>query len=165
MSSILPDSPTSEVKLTSSFGDNFAARFRSNCQPRLVTQIYGNQRTRDKQEVYGRRNVNLQIRRMFTDFLVHYQPTYMLPMNYTDNHVIFISVLISCQSLILAKCESNKLAHDWPVVAWIQWEDIRLLGCLRLVGLQSSKKKYVVEHYEGESFMCLSAVARSNKLS
>jgi len=32
-------------------------------------------------EVYGRRNVDLQIRRMFTDFLVHYQPTFTLPVN------------------------------------------------------------------------------------
>jgi len=31
--------------------------------------------------VCGRRNVNLQIRMTFTDFLVHYQPTFTLPMN------------------------------------------------------------------------------------
>ena len=41
-------------------------------------------------EVYGRRNVDLQVRRKFTDFLVHNQPT-------------------SYRSLILAKCESNEL--------------------------------------------------------
>jgi len=31
-----------------------------------------------------------------------------------------------------------------------QMRKIRFLRCLRLVGLQSSKKKYVVDHYEGE---------------
>ena len=33
-------------------------------------------------EVCERRNVDLQIRRMFTDFLEHYQPKFTLPMNY-----------------------------------------------------------------------------------
>jgi len=62
---------------------------------------------------------------MFTDFLVHYQPTFTL-YEYS-HHIIFINVLISCRSLILAKYELNELTPP-------------------------------------PSYMCLSAVARSNKL-
>ena len=87
----------SKVKLTSRFGFICSQILQLL---RLVTQIYQQMATNarvinrfaDLQNVYRLSNA------LSTNIYVAYEQSH---------HVIFISVLISCQSLILAKCESN----------------------------------------------------------